>query len=413
MDTVGEGTSEVDVREDLSCGTVSSSNGTVTEPDRDAAEVNQGSATGLSARDLSALDKSAQARHIREIGIFSAQRNFQELFNCLDQNYRGEFLRWISEEYDARRRTSFLSYTLGMGTPGQKVSVESISGLEGLSADHKLQAIAVELREQLPAEAMAPQERVVFPTHGANADCAVESTMHVDSFLYTDDEVDFLTETGKLPRHYCADCKSRNIKSLVYVSHSASVCQLRHVYTSLLPSLEGKKVVDVGSRLGNCLYGGYFYSEASQLIGVEIDKFFCDLSQSTLEKHGMTDRCQVINSDIRQQADLLKSADVVILNNVFEFFLTDEEQRSIWLFLYESIRRNGCYLVTVPSLSKTFSTLGISDINLSQWVSHADPLGIGSIRPDRPQDVNGTFSEDEQDDDEDSELAVFHVYTTL
>lgn len=38
--------------------------------------------------------------------------------------------------------------------------------------------------------------------------------MHVDGFLFTEDDVDDLCDQGKLSRNYCVDCKSRNVKPL-------------------------------------------------------------------------------------------------------------------------------------------------------------------------------------------------------
>ena len=37
-----------------------------------------------------------------------------------------------------------------------------------------------------------------------------ENTVHVDGFLYDDDEVDRLCDEGKMSRAVCSDCGSRN-----------------------------------------------------------------------------------------------------------------------------------------------------------------------------------------------------------
>lgn len=47
--------------------------------------------------------------------------------------------------------------------------------------------------------------------------------------------------------------------------------------------------------------------------------------------------------------DLLASADVVILHNVFEFFVPPEELSTMWKFLRNALRK-GCRVVTCPSI---------------------------------------------------------------
>lgn len=47
-----------------------------------------------------------------------------------------------------------------------------------------------------------------------NSNCCPNTTVHVDAFLYDDDEVDDLEKEGKLKRYYCRDCGSKNIEPL-------------------------------------------------------------------------------------------------------------------------------------------------------------------------------------------------------
>jgi len=71
---------------------------------------------------------------------------------------------------------------------------------------------------------------------------------------------------------------------------------------------------------------GYIFSQASQLVGIEIQSSFCDLQNRVISQHNLSDRVLVVHSDVRQQKDLLLMADVVVLNNVFEYFCSLEEQ---------------------------------------------------------------------------------------
>lgn len=68
------------------------------------------------------------------------------------------------------------------------------------------------------------------------------------------------------------------------------------------------------------------YSRASGLVGVEMNSFFCELQCQVVSKYNMADRVQVVCSDICNQASLLQEADVIVLNNVFEFFCSPENQ---------------------------------------------------------------------------------------
>jgi len=71
------------------------------------------------------------------------------------------------------------------------------------------------------------------------------------------------------------------------------------------------------------------------------------------------DRIEIIEANIADRPDVVVSADVIILNNVFEFFLEPKEQISIWRFLRQTIKP-GTLLVTLPPLEETFSHLQVS-----------------------------------------------------
>lgn len=94
-----------------------------------------------------------------------------------------------------------------------------------------LNCVGEDVRELVPVDGMAPQEEVVFPQNEEVSDLCGDlrfkliymqykdynewNTIHVDSFLYADDEeIDELCDKGLMSRNYCADCKSKNIKPL-------------------------------------------------------------------------------------------------------------------------------------------------------------------------------------------------------
>ncbi|XP_061223556.1 uncharacterized protein LOC133219918 isoform X5 [Neopsephotus bourkii] len=191
--------------------------------------------------------------------------------------------------------------------------------------------------------------------------------IHVDAFLYDDDFVDSLCEEGKMSRSYCTECGSYKTASLEFISHSFSLMELKFLYQHVLPDLTGKVVVDVGSRLGAVLFAGYLYSSASQLYGVEMNADFCQLQEMMVTKYQFIDRIKVVHADICTQASLLQKADVVVMNNVFEYFLDRQEQARAWEFVACNVRKTGSLLVTVPSLTESLSKVQ-TDIQLGQWV---------------------------------------------
>ncbi|XP_034530823.1 uncharacterized protein zgc:109986 [Notolabrus celidotus] len=228
--------------------------------------------------------------------------------------------------------------------------------LDELLSDNRtviLQNISEELRERLPTEAMLPSETAAYNKMQQRS----RPTVHVDSFLFDEDEVDSRCEEGTMSRSFCLSCGSFRTAPLDFISHSFSIPELQFLFQNVLPDLSGRMLVDVGSRLGAVLYGGYMYSSASQLVGVEISEEFVKLQNDIVQKYNLTDRIQVLHSDVCLQNVLLQSADVLIMNNVFEFFMEPTQQVRAWRFIMENFRKKGSLLVTVPGLQESLNTL--------------------------------------------------------
>lgn len=151
---------------------------------------------------------------------------------------------------------------------------------------------------------------------------------------------------------FSIDCGSRNTEDIVFVTHSCSRNTIEYIFQSVLPKLESSHtVLDVGSRLGAVLYGAYLFSSAGKIMGIEINKELCDLQRKVIQSFGFNDRISIIHSEMTRCSDIFESADIVILNNVFEWFVTAENQTFMWQFLSSSIKV-GAFLVTMPSLEK-------------------------------------------------------------
>ncbi|XP_075810629.1 uncharacterized protein LOC142838845 [Microtus pennsylvanicus] len=237
--------------------------------------------------------------------------------------------------------------------------------------DIVLKNITDDLRGCLPPEAMLCSEQLALQKIRQQP----KPTVHVDAFLYDEDFIDSLCEEGKMSRNYCTVCGSHQTAPLGFISHSFSLAELKFLYHHVLPDLSGKVLVDIGSRLGPVLYGGYLYSSAAQICGVELNRDFCQLQEMIIEKYQFSDRIKVLHADVCTQGPLLQSADVIVMNNVFEYFLTEAKQASAWDYIIHNVRKQGSLLVTVPSLQD--SLLGLkTNIQLSSWVEEI-PLNLG------------------------------------
>lgn len=72
-------------------------------------------------------------------------------------------------------------------------------------------------------------------------------------------------------------------------------------------------------------------------------------------------------ADATECAELLGGADVVVMNNVFEFFHTAREQAALWAKVRALLKRKGQRLVTVPALAVSLANAG-SPLGLDGWV---------------------------------------------
>ncbi|KNC76154.1 hypothetical protein SARC_11333 [Sphaeroforma arctica JP610] len=257
-----------------------------------------------------------------------------------------------------------------------------------------LSSIIEELRGILPIDAMAPAEKTSIPRDEEHADYTEKNTVHVDSFLYDDDEVDRLCDDGQMSRAICNACGSQDTTMLNFISHSASLSQLQFLYNHALGDLTGKSVLDVGSRTGAVLYAGYLFSSAKELIGVEMNSYFADISSKIVTQHNMQDRISITEGDIMKHPKILAGADVVVLNNVFQFFHSPAAHAKFWTFLRSTIVRKGTMLVTVPEISGSLRSAQL-DMDTASWVEEI------------------TLDYAEYDADEESDIRAVHLYRVI
>ncbi|GAB1600750.1 uncharacterized protein LOC115222611 [Argonauta hians] len=305
---------------------------------------------------------------------------FKSLLLKIDKDCIADFITWVEEHIDNIDKDVFDKHNNSMVI---------------------LDSIREDLRKVVPLNGVIPSEIIMPPQVGPNSDCTSQTTAYIDAFLYDEEDINCLGEDGKISLNYCQDCYSRNIEPLTLVTHSASTAQIRYIFHFLLPDISGKNLLDVGSRLGAILYGGYLLTNAN-IEGVEIDKNLCEIQENIIKEYKFDDRIKVYNSNILDRSDLLHKADIIVLNNVFEFFMPVDTQVTIWNFLHSHLQNRHVVLITLPSIEDSLKNLK-TDIDISKWVREIDTTEVvktaSYILQSKPPS--------------ETDLGNFHMYETL
>lgn len=92
-------------------------------------------------------------------------------------------------------------------------------------------------------------------------------------------------------------------------------------------------------------------------------KLIVTIRKLSKEKLSPQDRLQVLHGDIQDHGEVVRVADLICLNNVFEFFMPPSVQARIWAFLRANIKK-GALLVTIPSLEDSLQYIDVRHSNL-------------------------------------------------
>ena len=217
-------------------------------------------------------------------------------------------------------------------------------------------------------EGVCPSETIKAPENSEEG-LNFQNTAQVDAFLYDEADVEEMTQSGRIPTHFCENCGNRQkIREIELITHSCGRDDLEFIFDALLPDLTGKNVLDIGSRIGAVCFGAFVYSQSSAIIGVEMNSELCNLAQNTINQFGMQNRIKIVNAELSTRLDLLQSADVVVLNNVFDWFVPIEIQVNLWQIIFKNVK-SGSLLVTIPSLEEALGKLPKNaEIDLRKWV---------------------------------------------
>ena len=68
------------------------------------------------------------------------------------------------------------------------------------------------------------------------------------------------------------------------------------------------------------------FSQASKIYGIELNPVLCDLQRRVINQFSLSTRLEAVCADVRQAAEVIQGADVVVINNVFEYLCSPAEQ---------------------------------------------------------------------------------------
>ncbi|KAI9219354.1 hypothetical protein BC828DRAFT_386380 [Blastocladiella britannica] len=190
--------------------------------------------------------------------------------------------------------------------------------------------------------------------------------IHVDGFLYHDeDDIDEMLVQEKQVRHYCTQCGSDDIELTDFITHSMTRTALEYIF---LHHFSGSKdsFLDIGCRTGAVLFAAATYTASQTIRGIDLSASWCQLAHTCLDAMDpslMTDAITVTAGDVGDHLDQVRSSQVTVLNNPFEYFLGNDglPQRALWTKLADAwcAPTASCHtLITVPSLADQWKACG-------------------------------------------------------
>lgn len=86
------------------------------------------------------------------------------------------------------------------------------------------------------------------------------------------------------------------------------------------------------------------------------------------------------------QKSVLEKADVVVMNNVFEFFEPSEKLSQLWQFIRSAVCKPGSVLLTIPALQESLEKAHVSTDMMKGWVKEI-PLEYPSQGDDGDEEL--------------------------
>jgi hypothetical protein len=267
--------------------------------------------------------------------------------------------------------------------------------------EQQMERIRQYLRHQFINYSDYYKESCVYPAQdsdGIFAGYNELNTADIDEFLFpSEDDIELLCNQGIISKHYCISCGSKNIGTTKFISHSLGRRDIDFIFSDncVGSDLRGKVVCDVGSRLGSILFYAYIFTNASEIIGIEINDKFVELQNHAMRKFQLEndDRIKLYNQDFLKCGEIAKQCDIFIMHNVFEWFCSREDHVEIWKKLISgSFFNRGALIVTVPSIKQSLLDCGLDpvELHIDSWVRQIELDRSDLILEEERQDP--TFS---------------------
>jgi len=123
-----------------------------------------------------------------------------------------------------------------------------------------------------------------------------------------------------------------------------------------------------------------------------------------VKKFGMGNRIKIRCDDIRNCTDILKDADAVIMNNVFDAFIEPQSKiHEIWEFVLSSVSKPGAMIIADPGLEEAMKSANVSAELQNKLMANFAKVSI----EDKLEEVA------DEDEDEAEELISIGVYTRI
>lgn len=119
------------------------------------------------------------------------------------------------------------------------------------------------------------------------------------------------------------------------------------------------------------LFQAYYLSNASNIVGIELNKDFCELQEMMFGEFSMDpNRIKTIHSDAMERHDVIENSNILVIN-VLDFFVDVVKHKEMWYFFKKYIKK-GSYLVCNRSMADTLSSLDIFE-EFMNWLSICKP----------------------------------------
>ena len=127
-------------------------------------------------------------------------------------------------------------------------------------------------------------------------------------------------------------------------------------------SLQTTQSADADASPRGWLIVAALFTKARELIGIEMNEYFANLSQRIVQQDCKLlmfqppRKCniRIVQDDVRNQTDTLERADIVIFFNPFEQHFERDTHRELLQFMRQHVCRSGVRLITVPSMAEIY-----------------------------------------------------------